>query len=75
MNSSAPDFEVGIIGGGPAGSSMAAYLAKAGKKVLVLERKPWPGGGVEMAGELVRFGQELGPAWQPVVACPTPPAE
>ena len=29
-NHQQPDFEVGIIGGGPAGASMAAYLAKAG---------------------------------------------
>jgi FADH2 O2-dependent halogenase len=32
------DFEVGIIGGGPAGSSMASYLAKAGLSCVVFER-------------------------------------
>ena len=42
MNSSAPDFEVGIIGGGPAGSSMAAYLAKAGINCVVFERELMP---------------------------------
>jgi len=42
MNSSAPDFEVGIIGGGPAGSSMAAYLAKAGVNCVVFERELMP---------------------------------
>ncbi|HEV2175792.1 MAG TPA: NAD(P)/FAD-dependent oxidoreductase [Terriglobia bacterium] len=36
------DYEVGIIGGGPAGSSMAAYLAKAGLKCVVLERELFP---------------------------------
>jgi len=42
MNSSVPDFEVGIIGGGPAGSSMAAYLAKAGVNCVVFERELMP---------------------------------
>lgn len=37
-----PDFDVGIIGGGPAGSSMAAYLAKAGMKCVVFERDLFP---------------------------------
>jgi phytoene dehydrogenase-like protein len=34
------------MGAGHNGLVAAAYLAKAGKRVLVLERKPWPGGGV-----------------------------
>src|ERR1035441_978837 len=42
MNHSVPDFEVGIIGGGPAGSSMACYLAKAGVKCVVFERELFP---------------------------------
>ena len=42
MNSSATDFEVGIIGGGPAGSSMAAYLAKNGVNCCVFERELMP---------------------------------
>ena len=33
------DFEVGIIGGGPAGSGMASYLAKAGISCVVFERE------------------------------------
>src|SRR5882724_7453219 len=36
------DFDVGIIGGGPAGSSMAAYLAKAGVSCVVFERELFP---------------------------------
>ena len=37
-----PDFDIGIIGGGPAGSSLAAYLAKAGVRCVVLERESFP---------------------------------
>jgi flavin-dependent dehydrogenase len=36
------DFDVGIIGGGPAGSSMAAYLAKAGITCVVFEGALFP---------------------------------
>lgn len=42
VNGSKTDFEVGIIGGGPAGSSMAAYLAKAGVNCVVFERELFP---------------------------------
>ncbi|MEO8198912.1 MAG: tryptophan 7-halogenase, partial [Gemmatimonadota bacterium] len=37
-----PDFDVGIVGGGPAGGALASYLAKAGKKVIVFERDLFP---------------------------------
>ena len=37
-----PDFDVGIVGAGPAGSSMAAYLARAGVKCVVLEKELFP---------------------------------
>jgi flavin-dependent dehydrogenase len=37
-----PDFDVAIIGGGPAGSSMGAYLAKAGVSCVVFERELFP---------------------------------
>lgn len=36
------DYDVGIIGGGPAGSSTASYLAKAGLKVVVFEGDLFP---------------------------------
>jgi phytoene dehydrogenase-like protein len=38
------DYDAIIIGGGHNGLVTAAYLAKAGKKVLVLERRPIVGG-------------------------------
>jgi len=37
-----PDFDVVVMGGGPAGSSMGAYLGKAGVKCVVLERELFP---------------------------------
>ena len=40
--STKPDFEVGIIGGGPAGSSMAAYLAREGIDCVIFERMIFP---------------------------------
>ncbi len=42
MNHSVPDFDVAIIGGGPAGSSMAGYLAKSGLKCVVFEGEMFP---------------------------------
>jgi len=39
-------YDVIAIGSGHNGLVAAAYMAKAGKKVLVLERNPWFGGGV-----------------------------
>jgi 1H-pyrrole-2-carbonyl-[peptidyl-carrier protein] chlorinase len=37
-----PDFDVIVIGGGPAGAAMGAYLGKAGVKCAVLERELFP---------------------------------
>jgi flavin-dependent dehydrogenase len=42
MASREPEFDVGIIGGGPAGSTLASYLARAGVKCVVLEREMFP---------------------------------
>ena len=39
-------FDIVAMGAGHNSRVAAAYLAKAGKKVVVLERKRWPGGGV-----------------------------
>src|SRR4029077_19118533 len=35
-------FDVVIVGGGPGGSTAGAYLAMAGRKVLILEREKFP---------------------------------
>ncbi len=40
------DVDVGIVGGGPAGLVCATYLAKAGVKVALFERKLSVGGGM-----------------------------
>jgi FADH2 O2-dependent halogenase len=42
MVHSKPDMDVAIIGGGPAGASMAAYLARAGVKCTVFEGELFP---------------------------------
>jgi phytoene dehydrogenase-like protein len=41
-----PQFDIVAMGAGHNGLVAAAYLAKAGKRVLVLESKAWYGGGV-----------------------------
>jgi phytoene dehydrogenase-like protein len=45
-NETMSDPDIVALGGGHNGLTAAAYMAKAGKKVLVLERKPHFGGGV-----------------------------
>jgi FADH2 O2-dependent halogenase len=59
---SKPDFDIGIIGGGPAGASMAAYLAKAGVSCVVFERElfPRPHVGESLVPSSTRVFQELG---------------
>jgi FADH2 O2-dependent halogenase len=42
ISSTEPDFDVAIIGAGPAGSSMGAYLAKAGVKCVIFEGELFP---------------------------------
>jgi len=39
---STPDFDVAIVGGGPAGSSMGAYLARAGLNCVIIEKALFP---------------------------------
>lgn len=56
------DYDVGIIGGGPAGSSMAAYLAKNGIHCAVFERAifPRPHVGESFVPSSTRVLHELG---------------
>jgi FADH2 O2-dependent halogenase len=62
MNHVRPDFEVGIIGGGPAGASLAAYLAKAGVSCIICERDlfPRPHVGESFVPSSTRVFQEIG---------------
>ena len=48
-----PDYDVIVVGGGPAGSSAAYFLSESGKRVLVLEKEIFPryktcGGGLSV---------------------------
>jgi FADH2 O2-dependent halogenase len=42
MTANKPDFDVVVIGGGPAGGAMGAYLGRAGVNVAVLEGQLFP---------------------------------
>jgi len=56
------DFDVGIIGGGPAGAATAAYLAKAGLSCVVFERElfPRPHVGESLVPSSTRVFKEIG---------------
>ena len=48
-------IDVAIVGGGPSGIVAAYYLAKAGKKVALFDRKLAPGGGMWGAHDVQRY--------------------
>ena len=51
------DFDVAIVGAGPAGMSAACYLAECGFQVVVLDECAAPGGQVFRSAEQVRSGR------------------
>lgn len=56
------DFQVGILGGGPAGSGLASYLAKNGVSCVLLERElfPRPHVGESLVPSSTRVFKEIG---------------
>jgi flavin-dependent dehydrogenase len=57
-----PEFDVGIIGGGPAGAAAAGYLGRAGVRCVVFERElfPRPHVGESFVPATTRVLNELG---------------
>ena len=64
MPEGSPDFDVVVVGAGPAGACSATVLARAGRRVLLLERGPFPGA-KNMYGGVVypRILDGLHPQW------------
>jgi flavin-dependent dehydrogenase len=62
MASHEPDVDVAIIGGGPAGSTLASYLGRAGIPCAVFERElfPRPHVGESMVPSSTRIFDEIG---------------
>ena len=55
------DLDVAIVGGGPSGIVAAYYMAKAGLKVALFDRKLSPGGGM-WGGAIIFRGSTCKPS-------------
>ena len=55
-------WDIILVGAGIGGLTAAAYLAKAGLRVLVLDRNPHPGG-TAYAYHRKGFSFPMGPSW------------
>ncbi|MCX8197740.1 MAG: NAD(P)/FAD-dependent oxidoreductase [Candidatus Micrarchaeota archaeon] len=56
-------YDAVVVGGGPAGSSAAAFLSSKGRKVLLLEKEKWPKDktcGDAISGKSIKIIEELG---------------
>ena len=58
MTSQSADYDIAIIGGGPAGSAAATFLSREGLKCVVLERDKFP---------RAHVGESLVPATTPLL--------
>lgn len=57
------DYDLVVVGAGPAGTATALYAARAGMKVLVLERQPFPrekSCGDALSSQAIALIEELG---------------
>lgn len=52
------NFEIAIIGGGPAGTTLATHLARSGKQVAIIEKSKFP---------RFHIGESLVPATMPIL--------
>jgi phytoene dehydrogenase-like protein len=63
-------FDVIVIGGGPNGLTAGCYLAKAGQKVLIVDRRSEIGGGCAMEQSYVKhFWHNTHAIYFPMVDC------
>ena len=64
MSNTANDYDVIVVGAGPAGSSAALTAARAGARVVLLERGPFPGSKNAYGGVVYgRVLDEVLPQW------------
>ncbi|MDP3711529.1 MAG: FAD-dependent oxidoreductase [Mycobacteriales bacterium] len=64
MNDASHDYDVIVVGAGPAGSSAALTAARAGARVVLLERGPFPGSKNAYGGVVYgRVLDEVLPRW------------